>query len=338
MKIALVKLSAIGDVVHALPLARALREARPEAEITWVAERREAALLRDHPDVDRVVAVDTRGWRRALRAPGQVPAAGRALGAAVRALRAVRADVALDAQGLLKSGLVTAATGAPLRVGFRAADCRERLNAWFTNRRVAAPRSRHVVEQYLALLAPLGVAAPRVEFQLAARPAAERAMAAWLATARVGPGDSLVVVSPGAGRADKRWAPDRFRALADALTSRGGARVLALWGPGEEALAAAAVAGLAPRALLAPPTDLDELVALLRRAALVVAGDTGPLHLAVAAGTSALGLYGPTRAARNGPYGPLGRAVESPTGAMADLAVDAALSAALEMLGCPASR
>ena len=124
MRIALVKLSAIGDVVHALPVAAALRAGLPQARLTWVVERREAAVLRGNPALSEIVPIDTRGWRRVRTALAVAEAAG-AVVALGRHLRAGRFDVAIDLQGLVKSGVVTAATRAPLRIGFAAAHCRE---------------------------------------------------------------------------------------------------------------------------------------------------------------------------------------------------------------------
>ena len=119
MNIALVKLSSIGDVVHALPVAAALHAALPQARLAWIVERREAAVLRGHPSLSEIVPVDTRGWRRA-RTPLAVAETTGALVALGRHLRASRFDVAIDLQGLVKSGVITAATGAPLRIGFSA--------------------------------------------------------------------------------------------------------------------------------------------------------------------------------------------------------------------------
>jgi ADP-heptose:LPS heptosyltransferase len=188
-----------------------------------------------------------------------------------------------------------------------------------------------VVEQYLALLEPLGIAQRVLEFRLPVTPAAESAMEEWLAAAGVKPHRRLVVLNPGAGRADKRWPVAHFAALARKLTQDAGAHVLVTWGPGEEAAARAIVAGAA--ATLAPPTDLEALPALLRRASVMVAADTGPLHMAVALGTPCVGLYGPTSAARNGPYGPGHRALSSPDGMMRSLSPAAVLAAVVEALG-----
>jgi heptosyltransferase I len=124
---------------------------------------------------------------------------------------------------------------------------------------------------------------------------------------------------------------ERFVELAVRLSREASARVLVLWGPGEQS-AAQAIAQ-APGAVLAPPTDLDTLIAVMRRASLVVAADTGPLHVAAAVGTPCVGLYGPTSAARNGPYGTGHRTLSAADGRMTSIEVDAVLAAVCELLG-----
>ena len=333
-RIAIIKLSSLGDVLHALPVARALRRALPGAHLTWVVEAREYAILRDHPDLDSVVPVDTRLWRRLVWRPSGAREVLSKVGRLRERIRRASFDVAIDLQGLLKSGLLTAYTGAPVRIGFSAGRCRERWNALFTNRHVTPPVSaRHVVEQYLALLAPLGIDPGPVEFHVPVPAAAERRMEELLVKEGVKPGDRLVAINPGAGRANKRWPVARFSALAERLASEAGARVLLLWGP-DEAFMARDIALALPghSALLAPPTDLGELTALLKRCRLMIANDTGPLHLAAALGTPALGLFGPTSAERNGPYGPRCRGLQSPDGTMDGLEVVTVFEAARGML------
>jgi lipopolysaccharide heptosyltransferase I len=330
-RIALLKLSSLGDVIHALPVAATLRAARPGARLSWIVERREAAVLQGHPALDEVIVADTRGWRRA-----RGPAAARAALADALALRRrlarARFDVAVDLQGLLKSGLLAAATRAPLRIGFDARWRREPLSALFANRRVTPPpAARHVVEQYLALLAPLGITERRLEFTLPVTPAAETAIDEWLAGAGLKPGRRLVVLNPGAGRPDKRWPLTHHAELARRLVQDAGAHVVVTWGPGEESAARAIAAG-AP-ATAAPPTDLTTLPALLRRASVMVAADTGPLHMAAALGTPCVGLYGPTSAERNGPYGPGHRTLVSPDRTLATLAPSSVLAAVMDVLG-----
>lgn len=333
-RIALIKLSSLGDVVHALPVAAALRAARPAARLTWIVERREAAVLREHPALDEVIAIDTRGWRMARSLPA-LRAVVADVGALWRRLAAARFDVTLDLQGLIKSGVIAAACRAPLRIGFDRTVSREPLGALFSNRHVQPPATaRHVVEQYLALLAPLGIIERSLQFRLPVVSVAEARVDDWLAARGLKPQRRLVVLNPGAGRADKRWPVAHFATLARALAQDAAAQVVVAWGPGEEGAARRIVDGAATAGVfLAPATDLHALIALLRRASVMVAADTGPLHLAAALGTPCVGLYGPTSPERNGPYGAGHRALASPDGRMTSLSPASTLAAVTEVIG-----
>ncbi len=330
MRVAIVKLSSLGDVVHALPVAHALRRHVRDLHLTWIVEAREAALLSGQPDLDAVLPVDTRRWRRVVWTPGGL----REVRATAARLRQAHFDVALDLQGLVKSGLLVACTRAPRRIGFALSHLREPLSALFTTCRVTPPpQAVHVVEQYLALLAPLGVAEREPVFNITPNESAEQHIEAFLGEQGVKPREQLVALNLGAGRTEKRWPVTNWRALAERLMLDGGPRVLFLWGPGEDGLATAASQGLPAAPIVAPPTTLHELAALLRRVTLLVAADTGPLHLGAALGTPCLGLYGPTRVARNGPYGRGCRGLQSPDGRMASLDPDTVFRAATGLLG-----
>jgi lipopolysaccharide heptosyltransferase I len=334
--IALVKLSSLGDVVHTLPLAHAIRSRLPGASVTWIVERREEAILRGNPDIDHVVPVDTRLWRRDFRRPGGARAVFLKVRGLIRRLANGRFDVALDVQGNLKSGLITALTRAPIRVGFALRDCRERGNALFTNRRVALPPGPiHVIEENLAVLAALGLdradAGPPV-FPLAADPTAEAVIARVLEKEGVKPETRLLALNPGAGEPAKRWTVAAYRQLGDALAARLGARPVLCWGPGEDGLARSIAAGMRQTPFIPPATSIPEMVALLRRATLVVGGDTGPIHLAAALGVPTVGLYGPTDARRNGPCGLRVVTVQSPSGRMDAIGVEGVLAAAARLL------
>ena len=334
MNVGIVKLSALGDIVHALPVAAALRALVPSASITWVVERRHAAVLRQHPAVDDLVLVDTHAWRRARRAD-DLAAAAREIAAVRRRLRAAKLDVALDLQGNVKSGALTCATRAPLRIGFSAGWCREPINVIFTNRRVRPPGSAaHIVDQYLALLAPLGVDAGSkpVAFHLPSDAAAERAIDEFFKASALTPRDRVVVLNPGAGHPRKRWPIERFAEVAKRLATAD-ARVLVVWGPGEETLARPIVeAGPRGLTLLAPPTDLDALIALLRRTSVIVSADSAPLHLGAALGVACVGLFGPTSPRRNGPYGRGHRTLEGANGTVHAIDVEPVVRAVTELV------
>jgi ADP-heptose:LPS heptosyltransferase len=216
-------------------------------------------------------------------------------------------------------------------------DCRERANALFTNRRLAVPAGAcHVVEANLALLAGLGIppdAAGAPVFPIPVDAAAAARAARLFAQEELKPQTPLVVLNPGSGGTGKRWAIEAYRRLGDELNLRLGARILVGWGPGEEPLARAIEHGLRVPPVIPPATSIPDMVALLRRAALVVGSDTGPIHVAAALGVPTLGLYGPTSARRNGPYGARTAVVQSPTGRMEDITVDAVLAATERLLG-----
>lgn len=284
-RILIVRLGSLGDIVHALPAAAALRRAAPDARIDWLVDARHHELLDLVSVIDDAVVLRTptlRGWIDV-----------------VRDLRAHRYDVAIDLQGLLKSAVLARASGAPRVLGFSIWHLRERIARPFYSETAAPVESQHVVRKNLALVAALGVPTDRLEFPLDVRESA-----ALADVRRTAGGVPFALVNPGAAWPNKRWPHDRFGALAAILQRRFGLRPLVLWGPGEEALAYAVAEASNGAALVAPRTTISDLVELARAASLMVSGDTGPIHLAAAVGTPIVGLYGPTSPARNGPWEP----------------------------------
>ncbi len=298
-RVLVVRLSAIGDVVHTLPAAAALAGAGHA--VLWAVQPAAFALVDRNPAVAGAVPI-----------PARRGASRTALASSLRALRAARPDVALDFQGLWKSALWARASGAPRRVGFAGSARREPLSALLLSERLAPPAGvRHVVDKNLALLAALGLDAVGTRhFPL---PPTEREAArvgrgfAELDLATEGAAKPLLL-HPGGGWPGKLWPPERYGALARALAPRGLA-CLVTWGPGEEELAERAVASSEGHARKCFPATLLELVALARSASGMVGGDTGPLHLAAAAGAPVVALFGPTDPERNGPWNPADRVV-----------------------------
>lgn len=302
-RVLLVRLSALGDLVHALPTLSALRQLLPEARVDWVVEDRFAPLLEGHPDLGRVVAFPRRAlgaclapWPRPLRLT-------RGLRTFLRTLREGAYDLALDLQGNLKSGLIARGSGARVVAGAGRAGSREGNHLLLTRRLTPPPGAPHRVERNLALLgAALGRTAPFVSPRLPLSPV-ERA-AATEALAAAGLAGRPIVLHPGTSGfgAFKRWPPERYGALAQRLGSRA-EPVVVTFGPGERDLADAVARASAGCAAVVPTPSLRILAALLKGARLVVAGDTGPLHLAALMGTPVLGIYGPKDPAVYGPYG-----------------------------------
>jgi lipopolysaccharide heptosyltransferase I len=296
-RILIVRLSAIGDVIHGLPVLCALREALPEAYLGWAVEGRAAEVLDCHPALDSLIRLP----RRWLKSPSEVWRLR-------RRLRESHFDTVIDLQCLTKSAVAAWLSGAPRRIGKAGDDGRE-LSKWFHNELVAAGGG-HVIEHYLDMLRPLGVESPNVRFDLPellpdARMADQFLRAESLSAGR------YVILNPGAGWPSKIWPAERYGELAHRLFDLHGLASVAVWGGAQELpLANRIVATSRGRAYLAPPTSMAELAALCRRAALFVGSDTGPMHLSVAVGTPTISLHGPSRAEWCGAYGPRSMALQ----------------------------
>jgi lipopolysaccharide heptosyltransferase I len=289
-RILIVRLSAIGDVVHALPVLNALRGALPRAFLAWIVESPAADLLRSHRALDVPIVVP-RGW---LKSP-------RTALAVRRRLRALRFDAVIDVQGLSKSALAGRLARARRRIGFGGKDGRE-VSRWLNNE-LAVASSTHVVDRNLELLGLLGIAPSPARFDIEDTPAQALAADRLLESRRLL--DGFALLNPGAGWQSKLWPPERYAAVARHLGRARSLKSLVAWaGEREKAWAEQIVAGSGGCATLAPATDLKILAAIARRASLFVGSDTAPLHLAAAVGTPCVGLFGPTAAERNGPYGP----------------------------------
>lgn len=301
-----VRLSALGDVVHGLSALAALREAWPQARIGWAVEDRFAGLLEGHPQLDRLVVVPRRRLQGELRA-GRLRAAAGTLRELVRGFGPEPWDLAVDLQSNLRSAVVACASGAAVRLGWDSSRAREGAQRLHTRSAAAAPGVQLERERCLELLTHAGVRGAAARPLVPLRPeAVQRMETAVLDRAALAP----VLLHPGVSGfgALKSWPRARWSELAARLAVR--VPVLVSHGPGEESLAAEVVRGAAhPRVAAAPATaTLQELAALLSLARLVVACDTGPLHLAAAMGRPVVGLYGPTNPLRHGPWSPVGAA------------------------------
>jgi lipopolysaccharide heptosyltransferase I len=288
-RILIVRLSAIGDCIHGLPVLCALRNALPSAHLSWVVEGRTADLLRCHPALNAVVQLP----RRWLKSPV-------AVWRARRQLRALRPDVAIDLQGLTKSAIAGWLSGAPTRIGFDGRDGRELSTR--LNNTLSEPLMTHVIDRNLELLQPLGIVPDEVRFGLPAFDKDAPAVGRFVRDRGLGGGFALLNV--GAGWPSKRWPADRFADVARYLGERYQVRSVVAWGGDEERHSAdRVIVNAGGFAHMAPPTTLVELGALCQRAKLFIGCDTGPLHLAAAVDTPCIGLYGATSFRRNGPYG-----------------------------------
>jgi heptosyltransferase-1 len=281
-RLLVVRLGSLGDLVHTLPAVAAIRLVHPFAQIDWLVDRAHREFLDLVPVISSTIPLRKAsggGWLQALRE-----------------LRARQYDVAIDFQGLIKSAALARLSGAATVIGFDRASAREGSASLFYTQRVAAGDASHVIDKNLRLAATLGAPIHRRDFPILPIPSTA------LATIRAQGIGRFALLNCGAAWPNKRWPAERFGHLAAWLLERHGLTSVALWGPGEQALADEVARCSGGAAVAAPPTSLTDMVAIAGEAELMVSGDTGPTHVASAMGTPVVALFGPTSPERNGPW------------------------------------
>ncbi|GAA0213243.1 lipopolysaccharide heptosyltransferase II [Selenomonas dianae] len=299
--ILVVKLSAIGDVIHALPVSYAIKEQYPEAHLTWVVEQAAYAILADNPCIDELILFEKAKFR-------SIGGFLREIGPFRRRLRTRRYDASLDLQGLFKSAAIAWNAGAKLRIG--TANMRE--GAHLVSRPVRGAHAEgHIVERYLDVARALGCRVGEVRFPVSVSDRDRMAADTLLAREGVQEGRPFVAFAVGANWPNKRWPVEYFAALADRLHHAHYVPVLVGGGRLDATLAEDILrASEIPPVNLVGRTNLKQLAHVFTRAALVLGGDTGPVHLAAGLRVPTVMLMGPTDANRNGPYGQLQNAIE----------------------------
>ena len=299
--ILVVKLSAIGDVIHALPVSYAIKEQYPNAHLTWVVEQAAYAILADNPCIDELILFEKAKFR-------SIGGFLREIGPFRRRLRTRRYDASLDLQGLFKSAAIAWNAGAKLRIG--TANMRE--GAHLVSRPVRGAHAEgHIVERYLDVARALGCRVGEVRFPVSVSDRDRMAADTLLAREGVQEGRPFVAFAVGANWPNKRWPVEHFAALADRLYHAHYVPVLVGGGRLDETLAEDILrASEIPPVNLVGRTNLKQLAHVFTRAALVLGGDTGPVHLAAGLRVPTVMLMGPTDANRNGPYGQIQNAIE----------------------------
>ena len=299
-RVCLIKPSSLGDIVHALPVLSSLRALWPDAHLAWVVNRSLRGLLDGHPDLDEVIAFD----RSAL---GLRPDGIASVSRFLVDLRRRQFDLTIDLQGLLRSGIMALATGAPIRVGL--ADAREGSRYFYTHR-VASPGSEsHAVDRLLAVAGVFGAETMPPKFRVAVGPEDE----AWADSTLASVPSPRLAVNVGARWLTKRWPPGHFAEVARRAVRERGAGLVLVGSPEDRSLVDELKAGLGTvDALdLCGLTSLPRLAAIASKVEVFLSNDTGPLHLAAATGSKVLGVYTCTSPERTGPYGPAARSVRS---------------------------
>jgi heptosyltransferase-1 len=285
MRVLIVRLGALGDIVHAIPAVAAIRQAFPDAGIDWLVDRKHRDIVDLVTVVDRVIAIDSNslaGWSEA-----------------VRLIRQTTYSAAIDLQGLLKSAVFARASGADRVIGFSMYHLREKTARAFYST-TADPDEEHIILKNLRLLRAIEIDSTEIVFPLRI-PESE---ALQQLRARISTDRPLALINPGAAWPNKRWPVERFGGLASFIRDECGMAPVVLWGPAEESVADGVVAASRGAAVRAPATRVTDIVAFARAASVFISGDTGPLHLAAAVGTPLVALFGPTNPARNGPFAP----------------------------------
>lgn len=323
-----VRLGSMGDIVHTLPAAAALNDSFPFAKVDWLVDRKWSALLEGSPDLNDVIAIDTRKFIDVLNIRGRLGSGDY--------------SSVIDFQSLYKSALLARLAGRKEILGFDWNYARESAASLLYTRKIH-PTGAHKIEHNLALAGATGAKTGTARFAIPNSREAEEWVDDGLAKHGL---QEFLVISPGGGWRSKCWPAVRYGELHAEISKRTGLRAIVNFGPGEEAIAGEVVRASGNPAPIALQMSIPQLIALLRRAKLVIAADSGPLHLAAALGTRVLGLYGPTDPARTGPWGAQTRVLrkatpeettykrgESYSAAMLRLSVQDVLAAVMENLG-----
>jgi lipopolysaccharide heptosyltransferase I len=286
-RILIIKPSAIGDIVHALPVLAALRKRWPDSHISWLIGAAYADLLAEHPLLDELICFQRHQFAQSWRNRGAAVGLFRFL----YDMHKRQFDLVIDLQGLFRSAVLARITRCDVRIGF--ANARELGFVFYSHRIPIESMDQHAVDRYLKVAAALGCDTSQVEFPLVVGEQDRQSIAALLGDDR-----PYAVLLPGSNWATKRWPVERFGQLVGPLRERFGLRTVVAGGREDEQLG-----NSIPGAVnLVGRTTLRQLVGLLQRAELVIANDSGPMHIAAALGRPLLALFGPTNPIRTGPY------------------------------------
>jgi lipopolysaccharide heptosyltransferase I len=299
LRILIVKLGSIGDIVHTLPSLAVIRHAFPDAEISWVAEQRSAEILRGNQLIDNLIEVDT----HSLRGGMAIEEILLDISKQIKGLRQFKFDVSIDFQGLLKSALIGQLSGAKKRWGFAKEGLREPASRILLNNTVETAPEIHVIRKNLALAAgALDMEVPEADFGFPIATADEHVAEAAAIIEKVG--GEFAVLNPGGGWVTKLWHAEKFGELADRLWEETGLTSVIATGPAETELAEKVAANSKTGKVTLAQPSLKGFYEMVKHSRVYVGGDTGPTHLAVAAGAPVVGLFGPTEWWRNGSPNP----------------------------------
>ncbi|MBI9091599.1 MAG: lipopolysaccharide heptosyltransferase I [Desulfobacterium sp.] len=304
MNILIVKMSAIGDVIHTLPALNAIRNHFPKAHITWLVEEAAADLVIGHTALDRVIVSKRKRWVKALFS-SSFPGAARKILSFVRELRDTEYDLIIDFQGLLKSGVMVMLARGKQKAGFDKGMHHAESSHLFYNKKIPPVSMEiHALKRGLMVVEALGIPGDKVDYKLPVSPGDRASIETLLKENGVDSETPLICINPQATWETKLWDNGKFARLSDRLQESYGAHIVFTGGPGDRAVIDTIMAMTTrPCVNLAGRTTLKTLAALYQRTTLLVTTDTGPMHLGAAAGTRVVAIFGSTAPWRTGPYG-----------------------------------
>ena len=299
--ILIIKLSAIGDVVHSLPFLEVLRDRFPFSKIDWVVEEDASGIVEGHSDIDRLTIFPRKSWLKRFIKKGEYIEVGKEVAKFIRELKNRKYDIVVDLQGLFKSGILTFLANGKRKIALNGG---REGSVVFINERVAIPYPNiHALERYLCIARYLGATSLAWKGQIPIYSRDRRYVNRLLG--EIGNNCTLVAVTPMAKWESKLWELDRFSSLADTIKEKLGAEVIFTGSESDKEAIENILSGMKTRALnLAGKTTLKELAYLYQKCAVVISTDTGPMHVAAAVGSPVIvALFGPTSPSRTGPYG-----------------------------------
>ncbi len=307
--ILIIKLSAVGDVVHSLPFLEVLRDRFPSAMIDWVVEEDASGIVESHPEIDRLIIFPRKSWLKRFIKKSEYIGVGKEVTKFLKELKSRRYDIVVDLQGLLKSGILTFLANGKRKIALNGG---REGSLIFTNEKVAIPDpDLHALDKYLCIARYLGATKPVWNGQIPIYDTDEEHVDYLLG--EIGNNSTLVAVNPMAKWESKLWELHRFASLADTIKEELEAGVVFTGSEGDKAAIEDIRSGMKTRALnLAGKTTLKELAYLYQKCAAVICTDTGPMHVAAAMGSPVVvALFGPTSPLRTGPYGAKHRVVRA---------------------------
>lgn len=300
MNILIVKLSAIGDVVHTLPSLRALRKLYPDAHISWVIEEAAADLLAGHPDLNRVIVSSRKRWVDSLvhlRTPGRTMSE---ISSFLKTLRDRRYDLVIDFHGLFKSAVIVLVSRGRRKLGYKSM---QELSGLFYSEKIPEDMAKHAVDRYLDFVRHLGAPSAEAEFIIPIDDENRKRVHTLLSSKGIDPAEAFVAINPVAYWDTKLWENEKFACLCDRIASEMGMKLIFTGSGGDDTIARIRAMMTTPSVSLEGETSLRDLAYLYRISRLVITTDSGPMHIAAAVGTPTVALFGPTDPKRTGPYG-----------------------------------